>query len=178
MTEYPEDSLSDQDLVDAIKKHNQAAFKELYYRYFKSMIRFAWYRLHCTETCRDLVQDLFLKIWTNREQLDPSKSIKAYLYKALYNMIINHVGLNSSKTSSLDEIMEDVRGNNQGDIDVLIDIRTAVDNLPDKLKTVYTLSRIEGYKYAEIADICGISVKAVEKRMSLAFSNLRKLFGN
>ena len=53
-------------------------------------------------------------------------------------------------------------------------MRTAIQKLPDKLKTVFILSRIEGYKYNEIAEICGISIKAVEKRMSKTFNILRK----
>ena len=176
MSDYSNNQITDQDLVIGIKKHDQTAFKELYYRYFKSLIWFACYRLHCMETSRDLVQEVFYKIWSKREQLDPSKSIKAYLYKILSNMIINHIALNSSKTFLLDSIKEEEKTDNQYNIDIMIDIRTAIDNLPEKLKLVYTLSRIEGFKYEEIAEICGISVKAVEKRMTHTFLRLRKIF--
>jgi RNA polymerase sigma factor (sigma-70 family) len=91
-------------------------------------------------------------------------------------MIINHIALNSSKTFSLDSIREEEKTDNQNNIDIMIDIRTAIDNLPEKLQLVYTLSRIEGFKYEEIAEICGISVKAVEKRMTQTFLRLRKIF--
>jgi RNA polymerase sigma-70 factor (ECF subfamily) len=168
--------MTDQDLVIAIKLHDQAAFKELYYKYFKNLIRFAWYRLHSTETSRDLVQEVFYKIWSNREHLDPSKSIKAYLYKMLGNMIINQIALSSSNTVSLDAIKEEDKSDNQKNIDLRIDIQIAIENLPDKLRHVYTLSRIEGFKYNEIAEICGISVKTVEKRMTQAFVKMRKIF--
>ena len=176
MSDYTNNKKTDQDLVIAIKQHDQAAFKELYYRYFKNLISFAWYRLHCIETSRDLVQDVFYKIWFKREHLDPSKSIKSYLYKMLGNLIINHVALSSSKTFSLETIIEEEKTDNQNDIDVMIDIRRAIDNLPDKLRLVYTLSRIEGFKYKEIAEICEVSIKAVEKRMTQAFLRLRKIF--
>lgn len=176
MSNNTNNQISDQDLVIAIKQHNQTAFKELYYRYFKNLIRFAWYRLHNTEASRDLVQEVFYKIWSNREHLDPSKSIKAYLYKILGNMIINQIALSSSNTVSLEAIKEEDRSDNQKNIDLMIDIRNAIENLPDKLRQVYTLSRIEGFKYDEIAEICGISVKAVEKRMTQTFVRLRKIF--
>ena len=55
-----------------------------------------------------------------------------------------------------------------------IDLFTAIDNLPEKLKTVFMLSRIESFKYSEIAEICNISIKAVEKRMTKALKILRK----
>jgi len=176
MSDYINNQINDQDLVVAIKLNDQAAFKILYYRYFKNLIRFAWYRLHCTETSHDLVQDVFYKIWSKREQLNPTKSIKAYLYKMLGNMIINHIALSSNKTFSLETIQEEENTDNQNNIDAMIDIRTAIDNLPDKLRLVYTLSRIEGFKYEEIAEICGVSVKAVEKRMTQTLLRLRKIF--
>jgi len=175
MADNTNTSITDQDLVIAIKRHDHAAFKELYYRYYKNLIRFAWYRLHDIETSRDLVQEVFYKIWSKSEQLDPSKSIKAYLYKMLNNMIINHIKLSSSKTFSLDSIQEEKMYDKE-DLDIMIDIRSAIDNLPDKLRLVYTLSRIEGFKYEEIAKICEISVKAVEKRMTQAFLRLRRIF--
>lgn len=176
MSDYTNIQISDQELVIAIKQNDQSAFKVLYHRYFKKLVRFAWYRLHCVETSRDLVQEVFYKIWLNREQLDSSKSIQAYLYKILGNMIINHAALNSSKTLPLDAVNEEEKVDHQKDMDVMIDIKTALDTLPDKLRLVYTLSRIEGFKYGEISEICGISVKAVEKRMTQTFLRLRKIF--
>jgi RNA polymerase sigma factor (sigma-70 family) len=94
----------------------------------------------------------------------------------LGNMIINHIALSSNKTFSLETIQEEENTDNQNNIDAMIDIRTAIDNLPDKLRLVYTLSRIEGFKYEEIAEICGVSVKAVEKRMTQTLLRLRKIF--
>ena len=163
----------DEQLVEAIRKNDQEAFRDLYYKYFEKLIRFAWYRLHSIETSRDLVQELFFRVWKKREGLNPQKSIKAYLYKSLNNLIINHFKLSSSQTSSL--ITLDERKTKMEEAqDIVIDIQTAINHLPEKLKTVFILSRTEGFKYAEIAEICNISVKAVEKRMSKAFVLLKK----
>ncbi len=166
---------SDEQLIKAISNSDHEAFKNLYYKYFPLLIRFACYHLHSKDTARDLVQEMFFRVWINRQKLDPSKSIKSYLYTSLNNLIINHSRLSFSKTRSLD----DLRGKNLRDessTDFNIDIHTVVQKLPEKLKTVYTLSRVEGYKYSEIAEICEISIKAVEKRMSKAFKILRKVF--
>lgn len=163
---------SDEELVRAVKENDHDAFKILYYRYFPKLIRFAYYRLHSVETARDLVQDLFFKVWSGRERLNPQKSIQAYLYKSLNNLIINHQKLSSSKTSSLTDIAEE-KIKTEEKQDNRIDIQTAIERLPEKLKTVFILSRIEGYKYSEIADICNISVKAIEKRMTKVFNVLK-----
>ena len=175
MSNLDTNSLTDGQLVEAIRQDDSAAFKILYYRYYKPLYRFAWYRLHSTELIRDLLQELFFKVWMNRNQLDPERSIKAYLYKSLTNLIINHLKLHSSHTVSFDNITEETTGK-ADNLDIMIDIQTLLNHLPEKLKMVYILSRVEGYKYTEIAGICDISVKAVEKRMSQAFDILRKFF--
>lgn len=169
-------SPSDDELVKAIMKSDEIAFKNLYYKYFHLLIRFAWFRLHSIDASRDLVQELFFRLWTKRESLDPNKSIKAYLYKSLNNSIINHIKLSSSQTSSIDAIDNEKKYCQETNLDLMIDIQNALNRLPEKLKLVYTLSRYDGYKYNEIAEICGISIKAVEKRMSKAFNLLRKIF--
>ena len=167
---------SDEELVTAILQNDQNAFKNLYYKYYNALIRFAWFRVHSMETSRDLVQETFFRVWIKRASLNPQKSIKAYLYKTLTNLIINHLKLSSSKTTSFESIHHEDGINNEHIIELKLDLENALNKLPEKLKKVYMLSRLEGYKYTEIAKICDISIKAVEKRMSSAFTLLRKTF--
>lgn len=164
---------SDELLVKAIINNDHDAFKNLYYKYFQMLIRFAWYRLHSVDIARELVQEVFFRVWMKRENLNADKSIKAYLYKSLNNLIINRSKLRSYQNLPFEEQKNLSSNFNQ---DLNIDIQTAIKELPEKLKTVFILSRIEGYKYNEIAEICGISIKAVEKRMSKTFNILRKIF--
>ena len=169
---------TDKELAEAIIRNDPAAFKQLYCRYFKLLIHFAWYRLHSMDTAKELVQELFSRIWIKRKWINPDKSIKAYLYKSLNNLIINHAKLYSSQTKSLESLGNENLLANENEIENKIDFQNAIDSLPEKLKIVYTLNRFDGYKYSEIAEICSISVKAVEKRMSQAFEILRKTFSN
>ncbi len=163
----------DSKLIEAIIQNDQAAFEEMYYKYYTALYRFVSFRLRSTEIARDMIQELFYKIWTMRTTLDPSKSIKAYLYRSLLNMIINHQNLHSSKVRSLDEINENQSGNER-DHGLKIDIDSALKKLPEKCKTVFIMSKYDGFKYSEIASICNISVKAVEKRMSKSLELLKK----
>jgi RNA polymerase sigma-70 factor, ECF subfamily len=167
-------NINDKDLIVAVKKNDHDAFKKLYLEYFQMLIRFAWYRVHSVDIAKELVQELFIRVWSSRENLDPEKSIKAYLYKALGNLIINHLKLRSSNNISLDNNDDYLEPSKNENIDLQIDIRNAIDSLPEKMKSVYMLSRYDGFSYDEIAEICNISKKAVEKRMSKAFVLLRK----
>ncbi len=176
MLKVDESTANDEQLVKAIRQNDSEAFKRLYYKYFKPLIRFAWYRLYSMETVQDLVQETFLKVWINRQHLDPAKSIKAYLYKTLTNLIINYTKLHSSQTISLESLAESKSLNDGSKLELKLDIQDAVNRLPQKIKTVYMLSRYERFSYAEIAEICKISQKTVENRMSKAFNILRKTF--
>jgi RNA polymerase sigma-70 factor (ECF subfamily) len=171
------DNPSDKELVLQIKRSNKNAFKTLFLKYQPSLIRFCYYRTKNLENSKDLVQDLFMKIWINRTSLNPEMSIKAYLYKILINQIINLSRLSYSKSISINDAFlssGSPKSLSSEKLETLMDLEIIVDSLPEKLKATFLLSRVEGFKYIEIAEICNISLKAVEKRMSSAFKNIRK----
>lgn len=175
MPETDQNFRADEELTALIRQGDPQAFKELYFKYYDHLFRFAYYRTHSVETARDLVQDLFVRVWNKRKNLDSKKSIKSYLYRSLTNIIINLSNLQSSKNTSYSNLGEE-ESIEKTDIDTQIDLKSAVNELPEKQKTVFLLSRVEGFKYAEIAEILNISEKAVEKRMSKALNLLRKSF--
>lgn len=175
MLEKFQNCSADENLIAGIRNDDKNAFKELYKKYYSSLINFAWYRTYSIETARDLVQDVFCKIWMSRKKLDSKKSIKSYLYKSVSNAIINNHKLRSTSNLTL-EYAPNERAQSDTDNELIVDMRNAVSNLPEKLRIVFTLSRYDGFSYNEIAEICQISVKAVEKRMSNAFKKLRKIF--
>ena len=169
-----ENQFSDKELIVEIKNDNRNAFQTLFFVYYKKLLDFSIYRTKDLETSKDLVQDVFSNVWDARDRLDPEKSIKSYLYKVLTNQIINLAKHSSSKTISLNDSISHLSNTDTNNLENSIDLFTAIEELPAKLKTVFMLSRIEGFKYSEIAEICEISVKAVEKRMTMALKLLRK----
>ncbi len=176
MSEINNHDQSDVQLVTAIKHDDHNAFKLFYYKYFKLLIRFAWYRLYSMDVARDLVQETFYRVWIKRHGLNPDKSVKAYLYKTLTNLIINYRKLHSSSNVSIENDIEQNTLRTAEKIEFQLDIINSINRLPEKIKSVYILSRYDGFDYTEIAEICNISKKAVEKRMSKAFILLRKIF--
>jgi RNA polymerase sigma-70 factor (ECF subfamily) len=159
----------DKELIHEIKGGNKEAFKTLFYRYYQKLVDFGIYKLKDIDSSKDLVQDLFIRVWNLRNNLDPQKSIKAYLYKSLLNQLKNHYKKNSKNISLKDYAVP----HDNYEQDAKIDYLTAIEDLPEKMKIVIILSRIEGFKYSEIAEICDISIKAVEKRISKALKLLR-----
>lgn len=165
---------SEKELIIEIKNGNRNAFQVLFNTYYKKLLDFSLYRTKDLDVSKDLIQDVFTNIWNSRDRLDSSKSIKSYLYKALTNQIINLAKHSSSKTISLNSAITHISNDETASMENRIDLFDAIEELPVKLKTVFMLSRVEGFKYSEIAEICEISIKAVEKRMTKALKLLRK----
>jgi RNA polymerase sigma-70 factor (ECF subfamily) len=164
---------SDNQLAFAIKQSDESAFKVLYYRYYQLLYRFIWMRIRSEELTKDLLQEIFTRLWQNRQHLDTRKSIKAYIYRISHNLLIDHYRKKGfRKTYNLENQVAD-RLSADEDIEMQIRIRLAVENLPKKLHSVFILSRYEGLKYFEIAEALGISIKTVESRISKALFLLR-----
>ena len=170
-------TLTDSQLTEAIRNNDQLAFKELFSKYYPKLFRFAAVHIQSKDLACDLLQEVFFRVWNKREKLNPKKSIQAYLYKILINLIINHHKLASSKTISLENNLNRNAVRTDSTIESAIDIQLALDKLPNKLKSVFVLTKVDGFKYEEVAEICGISIKAVEKRMTKVLSILKKFLG-
>ena len=165
---------SDIKLCQAIKASNTDALKELYIRYYDPLYQFIWQRLYSTELAKDFVQEIFTRIWQNKENLDGITSIKAYLYRMANNMIIDHIRKKSVRKKY---ILEQIQSINQTQDDSSSEIQEslllAINQLPEKLQVAIKLNRYQGLTYAEIAQVCKVSIKTIEKRISKALQLLR-----
>jgi len=167
--------LSDKELIEAIRESDKEAFKELYFRYFDNIYRFLYWRTRDEEVTRDLTQELFLRIWRNRSGLNPSLSIKAYLFRAAGNLAIDHLRHQVTEAIFHREVPSLASSENIArNIELKDAIQQTLASLPEDQRTIVLMNRLEGLKYVEIAQALNISVKTVEKKMSLALKTLRK----
>ena len=168
-----DDERTDLQLTEAIRIGDQQAFKALFHKYYSKLFRYAVIHCGSRDFSTDLIEEVFFRLWTNREKLNPQKSIQAYLYKILNNLIINHKKLASASNVSIEHVSQQKTFEISNQLETQIDLRTALEKLPNKLKFIFVLIKVEGMKYNEAAKICNISVKAVEKRMTKALNLLR-----
>ncbi len=168
------ENVSDKQLTESIRLSDGAAFKTLYFRYYEAIFRFIVRRTREDETARDLTQDTFTRVWQNRQNLDSSQSIKAYLYRAASNLAINHLKKKILRQADSLESHENLAvANNLYDFETEDKIEEILNGLQEKERAIFTMNRFEGLKYAEIADVLGVSIKTVEKYMSRALKSLR-----
>ncbi len=170
-----------------LKSGDIKAFEMLYNEHYAPLCHFAQRFVFNLDTAREIVQDVFIRIWEKRSSLPAEISLKTYLYTSVRNKCLDylkHLNVeNEFKKERIKEVLDP--GNNSFNsighpLDGLITkelenaIKDAINNLPEKCREIFELSRFEGLKYLEIADELNISVKTVETQMSRAFKSLRE----
>jgi RNA polymerase sigma-70 factor, ECF subfamily len=167
-------------IASRIKLGDEQAFELLFRKYYVRLCGFANKFLNDPEEAKNIVQDVFVKVWEGREEIDMDDSLKSYIFKITQNLSLNKLARNKVESKFV-EIYKHVyiNGKDLSAIESLIgkelenNISIVIDNLPDKCKEVFELSRVEGLKYNEISEKLHISVKTVEAQMSKALRILR-----
>lgn len=152
-------------------------FKETYDKFFDSIRSYLFYRSGNTELSTDIAQETFLKIWQKQLTYDPQKT-KALLYKIASDMFVNHVRREKVEGDYLKAIKLNFTEEGHDTALEYEELKQTYEKtlakLPEKQRIVFLMSRMEDLTYKEIASRLQISVKAVEKRMSQALSEIRK----
>ena len=164
---------------DSSSHLNERTLELLFRDHFVGLCKFALGYVKDQEAAKEIVQDAFVNLWEKRHSIDLSKPVKSYLSTTVRNKCINH--LRDHKKFSNDllalENLSDEAKYDQHDKLVESDIRDqitrAIDELPEKCREIFVLSRYRNMKYQQIAGELQISVKTVETQMSKALQHMR-----
>jgi RNA polymerase sigma-70 factor (ECF subfamily) len=170
--------LNNEQLIPLLLAGDEATFEGVYKHFIRPLHVYAISILRDEDTAKGMVQNVFLKLWERRERLEFSGSIKAYLYGAVYNECLNNLRHQKIKVNHQQHVMHTTKDNaEEGTGMELLDLKEklqqAMNELPEKCRMVFQLSRFEDLKYKEIADQLGISIKTVENQMGKALKTLR-----
>ncbi len=151
-------------------------FEQAFDSYFTAIRNFLYYKCSQADLAEDVAQDAFVKLWETRDRIDKT-SIKAYLYTIAGNLLINQLKRDQLKFKFLN-LKTDRKDNVTPQYLIEMDefdqkLQAALAKIPDGAREVFLMNRIDGLKYHEIAERLGLSMKAVEKRMSRALAVLR-----
>jgi len=161
-------------LLQKLIKGNQSAFDKIFKTYYKELCFFSLKIVKDYVFAEEVVQNIFINLWEKRKDLKINISLKAYLYRSVYNNSIHFIK-KENLTQNFDEaiIKHDVEFN---DILVQTEIETKIYNtieeLPEQCKKIFKMSRFDELKYREIAEKLNISIKTVETQMSRALKYL------
>ena len=123
------------------------------------------------------MQEAFVKLWQNCAKVSPEKA-KSYVYTVANNLYLNVIKAEKVRLKHADRHVKDRTNESPEFLMEEKEYKDKLDNalnaLPENQRTTFLLNRIDGKKYAEIAEMEGVSVKAIEKRMHLALKSLRE----
>lgn len=168
--------------VAKIRSGDKEAFEKLFFKYHSSLILFANTITKSKELSRDCVQDIFLKIWRNREEWEIQYSLKAYLYQSVRNQALNLLEKKKARFRLSENYQKDsqnlqyTNGNYKDTYEHLTEkevrqlkrIWELVEEMPERRRLAFDLNRRHGLSYKEISKVLDISRKTVENHIGQA----------
>lgn len=165
-------------LALAIKTGDEKAFDQLFRTWYEPLVRYAFsFTDGDADDAEDLVQQVFVQYWQQRETIDFQHSVKSYLYKMTHNLALNRSRSQKVRGRFVEHQTRQMAHETEPPTDVgELEKRfhEVLENLPPQCRAVFELSRFEELKYREIGDHLGISVKTVETHISKALRILRR----
>lgn len=165
----------DAKLLDLLRLDDRKAFEILYKKYSPRLYYAAYNLFRDKDVCEDLVQELFIDLWTKRTDLAIT-SLEWYLKVAIKNRVLMYIRTQKATLdiSAIELLAEKYSADSQllqHDISRVLEDNVA--QLPEKCRQIFTLSRKEYLSNKEIATRLGISIKTVENQMTIALRYLR-----
>ena len=162
---------------------SDAVFRSVFDTNFKVLRNFLVYKFRGdTESAEDIAQNAFVKLWENCGILQPEQA-KSFLYTTAIRLSLNKIKHNQVVANF--ELQFQVKSAHKESPEFLMEaselkdqLERAINELPEKQRTVFLMNRFDNQSYTEIAAALDLSVKAVEKRMHLALLSLRKVVKN
>lgn len=170
--------LDDEVLVKLIRISDGKALEEIYRRHWKSVFNAAYFRLRSQDIAKEMVQNLFVRLWEKRETLT-IEDVGAYLHTAMKNSVINYVESKVVEKKYFGFARQQPEPEAQkSDSTLLVSelnkaIERAIQQLPEKTQHIFRLSRFENLTAREIAQNVGLTEKAVEYHLTKSLKVLR-----
>ena len=165
--------LRDTDITWRIRNGDIGQFESLFRSSYVSLVRYAKTLIKDHDTAEEIVQDLFFRLWQDKEKLNIESSLNGYLFRSVHNKCLHYIEHNRVIERHAEEMSY-----SQSEIlnykELQEKIASILERLPERCGKIFTMSRFEGLKYSEIADKLSVSIKTVEANMGRALKEFRK----
>jgi len=157
----------------------QQLFNELFREHEHKLYAFVVKVLRSEAQAKDIVQDVFLKLWTIREQLHEIENMDAFLYRLTENKVYDYLRAAATREKTRQELWQRIHQHTENIPDQLETkeyhalIHQAIQQLPPQRKTIYLLSKHEGLKQQQIAEELQISPHTVRNQLAEAFRSIK-----
>ena len=171
--------MTDAELLAGLRRGDTLAFDTIFRDWYPRLVLIADRIVGERQVAEDLAQEVFLELWRRRETLALETTVHAYLLQSVRNRSLNHLRHVQVRRRSAPEVIEMSGNSTSADAETVagelaVAIEKAMQSLTPRCREVFQLSRQRGLKYAEIATLLGVSVKAVEAQMGKALRTMRE----
>ena len=176
--------ITDKELIARLNKSDEEALSILYKKYWETMYLAAYNLVKNKEVCEDIVQEIFINIWNKREKLEIKVSLKSYIYTSTIYKIYDYFRKNNNviKVELLENFDKRLEFSNPETKlihkELLEYIDAVIEDLPEKCKITFKLSREKQLSHKEIAEKLNISPRTVEGHIAKAIKILKSSLGN
>lgn len=181
----------EKEVLSKVREGDERAFEFIFKSYYPALCAYASDLLKLDDEAEEIVQEVLIKFWELREQIEISTSIKAYLYRSVHNQCINFIRHSKVVKSQSDKFSEEIIQSFEltlnTDTDFSLDyyfydgleedIQNTIHDLPDQCRRVFQLSRFDKLHHEQIAELLNISVNTVKTQISRALEKLRTVIG-
>lgn len=179
-------NIDDKRLLEELRNNNLDVFEDFFRTTHPQLVSYANKFLDDWETSRDIVQEIFMKLWETREELEINSSLKAYLFAAVKNQCVNTIKHKIVEQKHSDSTMAQLKeleinyyqSDNaytqlfEGEINKKLE--ESIKTLPEQCRITFELSRNKGMKSHEIAKKMDVSVRTVETQIYRALKVLKE----
>lgn len=175
---------NDSELAELFRSRDNAAYEAIYDRYWQLLFRFSRKLLQDEHAAQDVVQEVFTMLWLKRDQFDLRMPLAAYLYTLTKNKILDIVKHTKVETRYLEHLKQVIELNTEIPDQLYIEkelydqVEREIQNLPEKMRVVFEMSRKQYKTNQQIADELGISQQTVKNQVSNAIRTLKTKFGD
>ena len=170
----------DSEIAGRIRKGDKKEFESLFRSSYVSLVKYAKTLIKDHDTAEEIVQDLFVRLWQEKEKFKIESSLNGYLFRAVHNKCLHHIEhrkvverhaeeFSSGQSDAIEDPSELLHYK-----DLQARIARILERLPERCGKIFCMSRFEGLKYSEIAEKLSVSVKTVEASMGRALKEFRK----
>ena len=159
------------ELLSLMKEGNEGAFQKIFNAYHHKLYNFVFSFVKSDFVAKDILQEVFIKVWVKRSTIDLSTSFDSFMYTVARNQTYNHLRKIANQDSLKSEVWKNIRHySHQTEDSILLSeyndiIDDILDNLPVKKRSIYILSRVQGKSNQEIAELLNISQKTVKNHL-------------
>ncbi|WP_159518912.1 RNA polymerase sigma factor [Sunxiuqinia indica] len=145
-----------------------ASFNKIFDLYYPRLCAYVFQITNNSNASEDIVQEVFIRLWNGRERIVIHEHLLGYLLKASRNAALNYLRSEASRKKTMESLPVDIEINESNLLEEqeFIDLVTeCIEELPERSKQVFLMSRFEGLKQKEIADKLGVSIKTIKNQI-------------